>query len=128
MEQPEGKKVSTNTSASGNDTPAPVASAARPAVSSLAPQPCPTCGAAPATNVGVAATPSYVYAIGRIEPRFPQVSVEKELAQVTGRADTAGLSDRQALQKVLSERQNRYLVRQLWDVLQLCSRAEGRGR
>jgi len=113
MEQPEGKEVSTNTSASGNDTPAPLASAARPAVSSLAPQPCPTCGAAPATNGGVAATPSYVYAIGRIEPRFPQVSVEKELAQVTGRADTAGLSDRQALQKVLSERQNRYLVRQL---------------
>jgi hypothetical protein len=113
MEQPEGKEVSTNTSASGNDTPAPVASAARPAVSSLAPQPCPTCGAAPATNGAVAATPSYVYAIGRMEPRFPQVSVEKELAQVTGRADTAGLSDRQALQKVLSERQNRYLVRQL---------------
>ena len=54
MEQPEGKKVSTNTSASGNDTPAPLASAARPAVSSLAPQACPTCGAAPATNVGVA--------------------------------------------------------------------------
>src|SRR5271170_6322895 len=46
MEQPEGKKVSTNTSASGNDTPAPLASAARPAVSSLAPPACPTCGAA----------------------------------------------------------------------------------
>jgi hypothetical protein len=113
MEQPEGKKVSTNTSAIGNDTPAPLASAARPAVSSLAPLACPTCGAAPATNVGVAATPSYVYAIGRIEPRFPQVSLEKELAQVTVRADTAGLSDRQALQKVLSERQNRDLVQRL---------------
>jgi hypothetical protein len=41
----------------------------------------------------------YVYAIGRIEARFPRLSVEKEFAQVTGRADTAGLSDRQALQK-----------------------------
>jgi PatG Domain len=100
-------------SASGTDTPALVASAARPAVSSLAPQPCLACGAAPATNGGVAATPSYVYAIGRIEPRFPRLSVEKELAQVTGRADTAGLNDRQALERVLSERQNRYLVRQL---------------
>src|SRR5271165_275897 len=117
MEQLEGKEVSTNASASGNDTPAPVASAARPAVSSFAPQPCPTCGAAPATNGGVAATPSYVYAIGQIEPRFPRISVEKELAQVTGQADTAGLSDRQALQKVLSQRQNRYLVRQLCWVL-----------
>jgi len=32
---------------------------------------------------------------------------------MTGRADTVGLSDRQALQRVLSERQNRYMVRQL---------------
>ena len=117
MEQPQGKEVSTNTSASGNDTPAPVASAARPAVSSLAPQPCPTCGAAPATNGGLVATPSYVYAIGRIEPRFPRLSVEKELAQVTGQADAAGLTDRQALQRILSERQNRYLARQLCWVL-----------
>jgi hypothetical protein len=117
MEQPEGKEVSTNASASGNDTPAPVASATRPAVTSLAPQPCPTCGAAPATNGGVAATPSYVYAIGRIEPRFPRLSVEKEFAQVTGHADTAGLSDRQVLHRVLSERQNRYLARQLCWVL-----------
>src|ERR1700719_819671 len=117
MEQPEGKEVSTNTSASGNDPPAPVASAARPAVSSLAPQPCPTCGAATATNGGLVATPSYVYAIGRIEPRFPRLSVEKELAQVTGQADAAGLTDRQALHRILSERQNRYLARQLCWVL-----------
>jgi hypothetical protein len=39
--------------------------------------------------------------------------VEKEFAQATGRADTSGLTDRQAMQKVLSERQNRYLARQL---------------
>jgi hypothetical protein len=117
MEQPEAIEVSTNTSASGNDTPAPVAPAVTPAISSPAPQPCPTCGAAPATNGGVAATPSYVYAIGRIEPRFPRLSVEKELAQVTGQADTTGLSDRQALHRVLSERQNRYLARQLCWVL-----------
>jgi hypothetical protein len=36
---------------------------------------------------------------------------------VTGHFDTAGLSDRQALQRVLSERQNRYLARQLCWVL-----------
>ena len=113
MEKPEGKEVSTNASASGNDTPAPVASAARPAVSSLAPQPCPTCGVASATNGGAGATPSYIYAIGRIEPRFPRPSVEKEFAQATGRAETAGLTDRQAFQNVLSQRQNRYLTRQL---------------
>ena len=54
---------------------------------------------------------SYVYALGRIEPRFPRLSVEKELAQATGRAETANLTDRQALRQVLE--QNRYLVKQL---------------
>jgi hypothetical protein len=117
MEQPEGKEISTTVSASGNDTPAPVAFAARPTVSLLARQPCPTCGPAPATNGGAAATPSYVYAIGVIEPRFPRPSVEKEFAQATGRAETAGLTDRQVLQNVLSQRQNRYLTRQLCWVL-----------
>jgi len=85
----------------------------RPAASSLAPRPCPTCGVVPATNGGAADTPRYVYAIGGIEPRFPRPSVEKEFAQATGRAETAGLTDRQAFQNVLSQRQNRYLVRQL---------------
>jgi PatG Domain len=68
--------------------------------------PCPTCGAAGGTM-----PPSYVYALGRIEPRFPRLSVEKEFAQATGRADTINLTDRQALQTVLQ--QNRYLVKQL---------------
>jgi hypothetical protein len=69
---------------------------------------CSTCG------VGFAASPpSYVYAIGRIEPRFPQVSVEKEFAQATGRAETGGLTDRQATHQVLTRPENRYLARQL---------------
>jgi PatG Domain len=113
MEQPEVKEQVAIVSASGNDAPAPVASAARPVVGSLTPQTCSTCGAAPATNGGAATTPSYIYAIGRIEPRFPRPSVEKEYAQATGRAETAGLTDRQAVQKVLSQRQNRYLMRQM---------------
>jgi hypothetical protein len=72
----------------------------------------------PQPNGGLAAaTPAYVYAIGRIEPRFPTLSAEKEFAQATGRAETAGLTDRQALHEVLSQRQNRYLVRQLCWVL-----------
>lgn len=113
MEQPEAKEPLAIASASANNAPAPVASAARPATISPAPLACPTCGTAPATYGGAAATPSYVYAIGRIEPRFPRPSVEKEFTQATGRAETAGLTDRQAFQKVLSERQNRYLTRQL---------------
>jgi hypothetical protein len=54
-----------------------------------------------------------VYALGRVEPRFPRLSVEKEFAQATGRAETSGLTDRQAVQKILSQRQNRYLARHL---------------
>jgi PatG C-terminal len=63
------------------------------------------------------ATSAYVYALGRIEPRFPRLSVEKEYAQATGRAETTGLTDREALQTVLSKPENRYLARQLCYVL-----------
>src|SRR4051794_19165064 len=75
---------------------------------------CPTCGMAAGTS---SSSTSYVFAIGHIEPRFPRLSIEKEFAQATGRAATQGLSDRQALQSVLQDRNNRYLVRQLCWVL-----------
>ena len=71
---------------------------------------------APEDN-GTATSPSYVYAVGRIEPRFPSLGVEKEFAQATGRAGTAGLTDREALHAVLTQRPNRYLARQLGWVL-----------
>jgi hypothetical protein len=76
---------------------------------------CPTCATTAATN-GAAPT-AFVYAIGSVEPRSPQLSVEKELAQAIGRIDTGGLTDRQALQKALSQPENRYLVRHLCWVL-----------
>jgi hypothetical protein len=114
MEPPEEvKEPLVTASAAGNDAPGPVISAARPAANSLAPQACPSCGASPAANGGTAAAPSYVYAIGRIEPRFPRPSVEKEFIQAVGRDKTSGLTDRQALHSVLSRPENRYLVRQL---------------
>ena len=68
--------------------------------------PCSTCsgGAGPA---------SYVYALGRVEPRFPTLSIEKEFAQATGRTDTAGRTDSATFHAVLSKPGHRYLVRQL---------------
>ena len=60
---------------------------------------------------------SYVYALGQIETRFPRPSVEKEVAQATGRAETAGHTDRQAFHHMLSQRENRYLARQMCWVL-----------
>jgi hypothetical protein len=81
-------------------------------VSPVLPQACPTCGASQAAGAEPA-VPSWVYALGRIEPRFPSIATEKELAQATGREKTVGLTDRQALQAVLSKAENRCLVRQL---------------
>jgi hypothetical protein len=60
---------------------------------------------------------TYVYAMGRIEPRFPSIAVEKQFAQASGQADTAGLTDRQTLRSVLAAPENRYLVRMLCWVL-----------
>lgn len=73
---------------------------------------CPTCSGAPTPL-----NPSYVYAIGRVEARFPNLAVEKEMAQATGRLNTAGKTDQQTFHAVLSQRENRYLVRQLCWVL-----------
>src|SRR5258705_5083723 len=83
------------------------------------PQPCRTCGSPPAPVSMSTGPGAFIYALGRIEPRFPRASVEKEFAQVTGKSDTAGLTDRQVLQAVLSKRENRYLVRQLCWVLSI---------
>jgi hypothetical protein len=58
-------------------------------------------------------TPPYIYALGRIEARLPTIALEKEFQQAAGRTDTAGMTDRQVLHAVLSDRANRYLARQL---------------
>jgi hypothetical protein len=49
---------------------------------------------------------SFVFALGQVDPRFPSLAVEKEFAQVTGRADTAGQTDRQVLQTIFADREN----------------------
>lgn len=87
---------------------------AREAALACADKPCPTCSGAAA-----AAEPSYVYALGRIESRFPNLSVEKEFAQAGGRAEAAGLSSQEVVHAVLTKRENRYLVRELGWVLRV---------
>ena len=91
--------------------------------SSITPQTgCATCGgtggATDPSPTGAGMT-SYIYAIGRVEARFPNLAAEKEFAQATGRTDTAGKTDQQTLHAVLSKRENRYLVRQLCWVLSI---------
>ena len=97
----------------GTLTPVPAPEPARP-VAGLAPQQmtpatCPTCGSG--------AFYSFVFAVGRIEARFPSPGVEKELAQVIARTPTKGKTDRESMQAVLSLRENRYLARQICWVL-----------
>jgi PatG C-terminal len=101
----------------------PVVVAAAPVAppSPGAPQPQPPPGATPAVATpapvlpptAAAPEPTFVYALGQIEPRFPSLSVEKELAQAIGGPASAGLSDRQTIRSALTERQNRYLARNL---------------
>ncbi len=92
-----------------------------PAAAQVVPQGgCATCGGAamaPAAAAQAPMAPASVYAIGRIEARFPNLASEKEFAQATGRSDTAGKTDQQVFHAVLSKRENRYLVRQLCWVL-----------
>ena len=115
--QPEVEEPTANTTV-GRAEPATVAPAsAAPRAAGVTPQACSTCGAAPASGNGLSTSASWVYALGRVEVRFPSISVEKEFAQATGRDKTSGLTDRQALHAVLSKPENRYLARQLCYVL-----------
>lgn len=62
---------------------------------------------------------NFVYALGKIQPRFPSRTIEKEYYQVVGRAETSGQTDYEVMRTALSQRQNRYLVRQMCWVLSI---------
>jgi PatG Domain len=113
MEQNEVKEQSFSQAATGHNvaaiTPAQEYVAVPPPAEGAS---CPTC-AGGATSVAM----TYVYAIGRIEARFPHLSVEKEFAQATGRADTVGQTDQEVFCRMLSKPENRYLARQMCWVL-----------
>jgi PatG C-terminal/Subtilase family len=61
--------------------------------------------------------PTFVYALGRIDARYPTLAVEKEFAQAIGNYDSAGRTDREVVRDVIQERHNRYLARSLCWVL-----------
>jgi hypothetical protein len=62
---------------------------------------------------------SFIYAIGKIEPRFPSQDIEKEFVQATARTDTSGQTDSQSMNSILSDKSNRYLARQLCWILKI---------
>lgn len=75
-----------------------------------------SCGGAKLNAVG---TYPYVYALGKVSARFPTMGAEKEFFQATGREgkEMAGLTNQKAFHAVMSQPENRYLVRQLCWVL-----------
>jgi hypothetical protein len=95
-----------------DDPAAAVSPSVGPAARAITAHACPTCGVALSGNAETGTSPSWVYAIGNIEARFPSISMEKEFAQAAGRDKSSGLTDRQALHTVLSRPENRYLARQ----------------
>lgn len=56
---------------------------------------------------------SYIYAVGRIEARFPSLGVEKEFVQALKENQTAHLTDQQVLYEILKQEENRYLTREV---------------
>jgi hypothetical protein len=97
--------------------PLGIVSAANHPATTILPQEGCGCEGGSKSNGNSAANYPSIYAIGRVEWRFPSASLEKEFAQATGREETTGMTDRQAIHAVLSQRQNRYLVRQLCWIL-----------
>jgi hypothetical protein len=55
----------------------------------------------------------FIYAIGKIQPRFPSIGLQNEYNQAVGRSDTAGQTDYEAMRTALSKRENRYIARQM---------------
>lgn len=70
---------------------------------------CPTCG-----NSGNSfGRDAYVYALGKIQPRFSSLSLEKEFLQVAADPEFSGLTGNQLMAKILTKPTHRYLARHL---------------
>jgi hypothetical protein len=64
-------------------------------------------------GVGTPKPRQYVYAIGRIVPRFPSISIEREFQLIASDTDRRGRSDSQVFRDIVSAPENRYLCRKL---------------
>lgn len=76
---------------------------------------CAACGSETGSKSNDRTTYPFVYAIGKVRMRFPNIGVEKEFAQVASRSETAGYTDRRVQYEVI--RQHRYLARKVCYVL-----------
>ncbi|GJL50438.1 MAG: hypothetical protein NPIRA01_16650 [Nitrospirales bacterium] len=76
-----------------------------------------SCGCAPKQAGSRNTLASFVYVMGKVTPRFPNLSVEKECFQTPRNSQSAGIINNQALYAMLQKPENRYLARQLCWVL-----------
>jgi hypothetical protein len=114
MEQPQtAGQEQTNGSPTEKKEAVPAAPPAAFASGAISPQACATCGTVPAANGGMVTAPSCIYVIGQIEPRFPQLSIEKEARQAMARGGAAKDTDREVMARLLRDPANKYLVRRL---------------
>lgn len=72
-----------------------------------------SCGCGEGVKAKGTSVPQYVYALGKIEPRFRSMAMEREFARVAGATETTGLTDQETFHAVLSKRENRYLARKM---------------
>jgi len=80
------------------------------------------CGcAAKGQNLTMDKNPNYVYAIGKVSVRFPNMSIEKEIWQASGRKseDIKGLAKPEVFSKILTDPNNKYIARQLCWILEI---------
>jgi hypothetical protein len=71
---------------------------------------------------GTMSSPSYVYAIGKVVHRFPNRSLEMELAQAMGRRaeeQTRGITREEVIYRALTDAANRHIARQICYVLNI---------
>ena len=73
--------------------------------------------ARPQRDIADSDDPSYVYALGQLDARFPSLGVEKEFDQRAASIDTTGLMERQILKRVISDDENSYRERFCWLLL-----------
>jgi cyclic patellamide precursor peptide PatG len=117
--QNEVQEQTANPSAVRDEKPATVPPFVEPAAQTISPQACATCGTAPAASPGAAPSPSYVYAIGNLEARFPTIATEKEFMQIAAQMDSKGMTQQQLLSTVVAKAENRYLLRKLCFVMKI---------
>src|SRR5215218_9557456 len=92
---------------------------------SLTTSPTKSCGCGSMGNHNpdrIMSSPSYIYAVGKVVHRFPNRSLEMELAQATGRRseeEARGLTREEVIYRALTDATNRYITRQICYILNI---------